>query len=181
MGWKPLCSCECFSLVSIARIGFVSNHERRRLVLMFLRVESLVLVLRQNRLLGSCFDPCLLTHWKLSVISHPRRLGFCSYSCKMIDGNQCLPYPYPTWPFSGLCVRGQVLMPDDVKGKTLKREVALSSFQGLLSLRKRVFDLAQPCLAINRAEMRGNVNLGRDSMRFHALYLAKNTLCNADK
>lgn len=72
-------------------------------------------------------------------------------------------------------------MPDDVKGKTLKREVALSSFQGLLSLRKRLFDLAQPCLAINRAEMRGNVNLGRDLMLFHALYLVKNVLCNADK
>ena len=35
----------------------------------------------------------------------------------------------------------------DMKGKTLKREVALSSFQGLISFRKRVFDLAQPCLA----------------------------------
>jgi hypothetical protein len=31
-------------------------------------------------------------------------------------------------------------MPDDVKGKTPKREVALSSFQGLISLRKRVID-----------------------------------------
>lgn len=29
--------------------------------------------------------------------------------------------------------------------------------------------------------MRRNVNLGRDLMRFHALYLVKNTLCNADK
>jgi hypothetical protein len=39
----------------------------------------------------------------------------------------------------------------DMKGKTLKREVALSSFQGLISFRKRVFDLAQPCLGSRKA------------------------------
>jgi hypothetical protein len=43
-------------------------------------------------------------------------------------------------------------MQGDIKGKTLKREVALSSFQGLDSLRKRLFDLAQPCLKRNEAE-----------------------------
>jgi hypothetical protein len=54
-------------------------------------------------------------------------------------------------------------MPDDVKGKTPKREVALSSFQGLVSFRKRLFDLAQPCLAENKSEKRELVNYRRKS------------------
>jgi hypothetical protein len=53
--------------------------------------------------------------------------------------------------------------PSDIKGKTLKREVALSSFQGLVSFRKRLFDLAQPCLAENKSEKRKLVNHRRKS------------------